>query len=501
MTTFSGFNPVTGESIGTYRAATPDDVSRTARAASGAFAEFASLPGERRGAFLGAAADAIAGLGDELLAVASRETGLAATPRLAGERDRTVFQLRMFADMARDGSWAELVIDPANPTRAPLPKPDLRRVLRPLGPVAVFGASNFPLAYSVAGGDTASALASGCPVIVKGHPAHPGTGEMVARAVHDAAIRTGMPGGVFAFLHAGGDRDHAVGKELVTHPAIKAVGFTGSPAGGMALVRLAADRPEPIPVFAEMGSVNPVLVLPSALGSADQAAPLAEKLAASAVMSGGQMCTCPGLIFAVGGPAFEAFAAALSASFAKSSPVAMLSPRVREGFTRRLFEIGHAAGVMTLAGQNDQRTTLMPPITPTLLRTSSAAFVSTPTLAEECFGPAAILVECTDTADMLVALANVQGSLTGTLWCDPADADAPAALACLEARVGRIIFAGVPTGVEVSPAMVHGGPYPACNRPDTSAVGPLAIRRWCRPVCYQNVPTELLSASLSQGVR
>lgn len=501
MSTFHSYNPVTNERMTEFQAATQAEVQSAAIAAAAAFPKFAALAGPARAAFLEAAADAIAGLGDELLALVSRETGLPASPRLAGERDRTVFQLRTFAGMTRDGSWVEAVVDPANPDRKPLPKPDLRRVLRPLGPVAVFGASNFPLAYSVAGGDTASALASGCPVVVKGHPAHPGTGEMVAKALLSAADRTGMPKGVFAFLHSGGDRDLAVGKELVTHPAIKAVGFTGSPAGGMALVRLAADRPEPIPVFAEMGSVNPVLVLPSALAQAEQVTSLAEKLAASAVMSGGQMCTCPGLIFAVRGPAFEAFAAALSAGFAKSTPVAMLSPRVREGFTRRLHEVGHAASVSTLAGHSDQRTTLTPPVSPTLLRTASAAFTASPTLAEECFGPAAILVECSNTADMLAALANVRGSLTGTLWCDPADADAPAALTALEARVGRIVFAGVPTGVEVSPAMVHGGPYPACNRPDTSAVGPLAIRRWCRPVCYQNVPTELLPSSLAQGVR
>lgn len=498
MTTLSGFDPVTGESIGTYHAATPGEVSGAARAAAGAFAELSALSGEHRGEFLDAIADAIVGLGDELLSRASRETGLAASPRLAGERDRTVFQLRLFAGIAREGTWVEAVIDPANPARTPLPKPDLRRMLRPLGPVAVFGASNFPLAYSVAGGDTASALAAGCPVVVKGHPAHPGTGEMVARAVLAAAERTGMPKGVFAFLHSGGDRDLAVGHELVVHPAIKAVGFTGSPAGGMALVRLAADRSEPIPVFAEMGSVNPVLVLGSALASTEQASLLAEKLAASAVLSGGQMCTCPGLIFAVRGSVFEAFAAALSASFNKSSSVTMLSPRVREGFTRRLNEIGHVAGVMTLAGQNDQRTTFMPPVTPTLLRTTSDAFIASPTLADECFGPAAILVECLDTSDMLAALAIVKGSLTGTLWCDPTDADAPAALAALESRVGRIIFGGMPTGVEVSPAMVHGGPYPACNRPDTSAVGPLAVRRWCRPVCYQNVPAGLLPAPLAR---
>lgn len=493
MTTFHAIHPATGTpGEPSYSAATPAQVDAAARAAANAFR--AGLPRDLRTALLEAAADQIAGLGDGLLTLAAEETGLAATPRLAGERDRTVFQLRTFAGVVREGSWVEATIDHGDPARKPLPKPDVRRMLRPVGPVAVFGASNFPLAYSVAGGDTASALAAGCPVVVKGHPAHPGTGEMVARAVQRACEKAGAPAGTFAFLHAGGDRDLAVGQELVTHPAIQAVGFTGSPAGGMALVRLANGRPQPIPVFAEMGSVNPVVVLPSADDPT-----LGEKLAASAMMSGGQMCTCPGLVFAVKGPHLDALAAGMQAAFAKAAPVVMLSSRVREGYVKKLHETSHARGLETLAGVGDQPPAAGPLTgAPTLLRTTSADFRRDPKLAEECFGPSAIVVACESVDDLLGALELVQGSLTGTLWTNPADANAPRALAALAARAGRVVVNGVPTGVEVCPAMVHGGPFPACNRPDTTAVGAFAIRRWCRPVCWQNTPDALLPEELRE---
>jgi NADP-dependent aldehyde dehydrogenase len=392
----------------------------------------------------------------------------------------------MFANVVREGSWIDAAIDRADPARSPLPKPDLRRMLRPLGPVAVFGASNFPLAYSVAGGDTASALAAGCPVVVKGHPAHPGTGEMVAAAVSRAVAKVGLHPGTFSFLHSGGERDLAVGTELVSHPAIKAVGFTGSPVGGMALVRLAASRSDPIPVFAEMGSVNPVVILPGALAA--NPADLAGKLAASATASYGQMCTCPGLIFAVQSPAFDALKVALSAAFAAAKPAPMLSPRVRDGYLRRLGDNAHTSGVEILAGSESQAS-------PALLAVDAATFIASPGLHEECFGPAAILVACRSVAEMLEAAAHIPGSLTATLWADASD-DASRFVDLLTQRAGRFIVNGVPTGVEVSPAMVHSGPMPACNRPDTTAVGPQAIRRWCRPVCYQNVPQYLLPEEL-----
>jgi NADP-dependent aldehyde dehydrogenase len=468
-------------------AASPPEVAAAARAAADAFR--LGLPKLARAALLDAAADAILAQGDDLLTLASHETSLPASPRLAAERDRTVFQLRMFAAIVREGTWVEAVIDRADPARTPTPKPDLRRILRPLGPVAVFGASNFPLAYSVPGGDTASALAAGCPVVVKGHPAHPETGALVARLFTDAAARLGLHPGTFAFLPSGGNRDLAVGTELVTHPAIKAVGFTGSPAGGMTLVRLAADRPDPIPVFAEMGSVNPVLILHAAL--AKDPARLAATLAASATASFGQMCTCPGLFFAPLGPGFDAFVDALAAAFAAVPPMTMLSPRVRSGYTHRLAENASEPGVTLLAGDASDAA-------PALLRVPADRFIASPALHDECFGPAAVLVACDSPDQLITAAATIRGSLTGTLWTEPSDDPAivRAAADLLLARAGRFIVNGVPTGVEVSPAMVHSGPIPACNRPDSTAVGPHAIRRWCRPVCYQNVPPHLLPDEL-----
>jgi NADP-dependent aldehyde dehydrogenase len=479
----------------TSHAATPHEVDAAAHAADAAFR--AGLPNAARAALLRAVAEGILALGDDLLATAALETSLPASPRLAAERDRTVFQLRMFADLPERPETFEPVIDRADPARTPTPKPDLRRILRPLGPIAVFGASNFPLAYSAPGGDTASAIAAGCPVVVKGHPAHPATGAMIARIFSESIIHLGLHPGTFAYLPSCGDRDLAVGTELVTHPAIKAVGFTGSPAGGMALVRLAANRPDPIPVFAEMGSVNPVVILPSAL--ANDPARLASTLAASATASFGQMCTCPGLFFAVVGPGFDAFAAALANAFAAVKPATMLSPRVQSGYTHRLAENTRQPGVTLLAGNASAVTP-----TPTLLRVSAADFIASPILRDECFGPAAILVACDTTDRLLAAAATLQGSLTGTLWTDPTTSDPTPALAraaadLLLARVGRLIVNSVPTGVEVSPAMVHSGPMPACNRPDTTAVGPHALRRWCRPVCFQNCPPHLLPDDLRDG--
>lgn len=484
MATFSNINPGTGQQGPTFTAASTADVDTAARHAQEAFRS--GLPRAARAELLDAAADELAALGDALLDTAAAETALPAKPRLSGERDRTVSQLRMFANVVREGSWIDAAIDRADPTRTPLPKPDLRRMLRPLGPVAVFGASNFPLAYSVAGGDTASALAAGCPVVVKGHPAHPATSAMVADALDRAVTKAGLHPGTFKLLQSGGDRDIDVGKELVTHPAIKAVGFTGSTAGGMALVRLASARPDHIPVFAEMGSVNPVVILPEALAA--NAPEIASKLATSATASNGQMCTCPGLIFACLGHGFDTFKAALISAFANAPAAPMLTPRVREGFLHRLAENAKAAGVTVAAGSESKAS-------PALLTVDAATFIATPTLHEECFGPAAILVICRSTEEMEQAVAHLPGSLTGTLWADSKD-DALPFVDLLTARVGRFIVNGVPTGVEVSSAMVHSGPMPSCNRPDTTAVGPQAIRRWCRPVCYQNVPQHLLPEEL-----
>lgn len=491
--TFTSTIPSTGQPGPTFHAATPAEVDLACRAAAEAFR--VGLGRAARADFLERAADGLASLGDRLLEQASLETGLPAMPRLAAERDRTVNQLRMFAGVVREGSWVEAILQVGNARRTPVPTNDLRRMLIPLGPVAVYGASNFPLAYSVAGGDTASALAAGCPVVVKGHPSHPGTGAMVAEVMRSTAETSGLPAGTFSYLPAGGDRDLAIAHELISHPAIRAAGFTGSPSGGMALARLAADRPNPIPVYAEMGSVNPVV----ALESAGEAKGVAEKLAASAVASAGQMCTCPGLVFAVRGTWFENLASAMSAAISATPSVVMLNPRIRAAYTERLASHLASDGVRVLAGDANPNSPSGPLVArPALLRVASASFRRNASLAEECFGPAVMLVECDDTADVHASLERIHGSLTGTLWCGTGDPDAPAVMALLAARCGRVIVNGVPTGVEVCAPMVHGGPFPACNRPESTAVGPLAIRRWCRPVCFQNVPESLLPEELHE---
>jgi len=483
MPTFTAASPATGRPLErTFLAATPEDVDRACRHAAAAFAH--GSDDRARAALLREAASGIVSLGDRLLETASDETGLP-LPRLAGERDRTAFTLRMFADLAESGAWRRECVDAAQPDRTPLPKPSLRRFLLPLGPVAVFGASNFPLAYSTAGGDTASALAAGCPVVVKGHALHPSTGDLVASVVTDAVRKVGLHPGMFTLLPAGGERDHAVGAELVVHPAIRAAGFTGSHGGGMALHRLAEARPEPLPVFAEMGSVNPVFVL-SRAASTDGVA-IAERLFASVSNSCGQMCTCPGLIFVPGGAA-AALVERLASLVTESAAQPMLSEGMRRSFVRRIDECRRVGGVHLLAsGRDGTGGGFHQPVV--LLRADAAAFASHPTLRDECFGPSTIIVECEGVEAMVAAADLLPGSLAASMFHAPGDeADGRRLERALLRRVGRLVFNGVPTGVEVSPAMVHGGPYPATNQPHTTAVGAMAIERWCRPVCLQNHP-------------
>lgn len=500
---FYAIDPHNGSEIPIlYLAASPEEVDAAAWAAWQAFHVMQERPAAERAALLEAIAQKIMDLGQDLLAIASDETGLGPA-RLVSERERTVSTLRMFADMVRAGDWVEAAIETGQPSRRPTPKPDLRRMLRPLGPVAVFGAGNFPLAYSTAGGDTASALAAGCPVVVKGHPGHPGTGELVAQAVTAAVTESGFDPGTFSFLHAGGPRELAIGQTLVKHPAIRAVGFTGSVQGGMALARLAAERPDPIPVYAEMGSTNPVFTLPGALES--QADAIAERLAASATAANGQMCTCPGLIFAVRGAGAESLLKAVANQLNGMTPQAMLNERTQRNFSRRISEVAAVSGVEARGGspnaghRAEGENIRDKPIrsSPVIFRTTFDTFRKNPTLHEEIFGPAAIMVVCDDADQLASAAAVIQGSLTGTIWAGAADtALAKTIQAILEQRVGRLIFNGVPTGVEVAPAMVHGGPFPATNQPHTTAVGPFAMTRWTRPICYQNVPEAFLPPEL-----
>lgn len=504
--TFRAVDPETGGLLTpTFAAATPEQVDAACWAAWRAFHDIRGREPRQRAAMLDGAAQAILDLDDELIQTAVSETGLSPA-RLVSERERTVSTLRVFAEVVRRGDWVQACVDQGQPSRRPVPKPDIRRMLRPLGPAAVFGASNFPLAYSTAGGDTASAFAAGCPVVVKGHPAHPGTGELIAQALVRAVDEAGMPSGVFSFLHAGGTRETAVGEELLRHPCIRAVGFTGSFGGGTALARIAADRPDPIPVFAEMGSTNPVFVLSGVLDS--QAEAVAERIASSATIANGQMCTCPGLVFAVRGSGTETLMRAMVDLLNQAKPATMLNHRVRANFTRRVTEVASVDGVELRGGspqaghravQEAEQVELGRPIraSAALFRTNMAVFRQTPTLREEVFGPALILVLCESEEEMAEAAGLIQGSLTGTIWASGTDgAVARRLMGILEHRVGRLIFNGVPTGVEVCASMVHGGPYPATNQPHTTAVGHWAITRWCRPVCFQNCPEVLLPSEL-----
>ncbi|MCA9286275.1 MAG: aldehyde dehydrogenase (NADP(+)) [Phycisphaerales bacterium] len=491
---FRSFAPAGGLNLPPmFQAATDQEVDGAARAAAEAFPVLRDASGSSRAALLERIAEGLAGLGDTLTELASAETGLP-VPRIAAERDRTLFQLRLFAEVARTGDWVEACIEHGDPSRSPAPRPDLRRMLRPLGPVAVFGASNFPLAFSVAGGDTASALAAGCPVVVKGHPLHPATGELVATTIADAVAALDLPVGCFAFLHAGGARSVAVGEELVRHAAVAAVGFTGSHAAGMALARLAASRREPVPVFCEMGSVNPVFVLPAAMAANPTG--WAQTLFSSVTGSVGQMCTCPGVVFVVRSAGSELFVEALEQAFRAAPAQPMLSARIHAAYAARIDELSQLAGVRaTIAPEG-------PGVAgrPAVLVVDWNVFRSTAVLAEECFGPSTVVVECDDLDVMEEAAAAVHGTLAASLWMNDADQAAASRLfPRLERRAGRVVVNGPPTGVEVSAAMVHTGPAPASNRPDATAVGPLSIRRWCRPVCFQNVPDALLPPELKDA--
>ncbi len=462
------------------------EVERPCALAEAAFDAFRETTPEARAAFLEACAAKIAALGDALTERAMAETGLPRA-RLEGERGRTAGQLRLFAALLREGSWAEARIDPALPDRQPLPRADLRLRMIPLGPVAVFGASNFPLAFSVAGGDTAAALAAGCPVVVKAHSAHPGTSEMVGHAIAAAVRDCGMPAGTFSLLFGSGGE---VGQALVADARIKAVGFTGSRAGGTALMRTAAARPEPIPVYAEMSSINPVVLMPAALEARAEA--LAAGFVASLTMGAGQFCTNPGLILALDSPGLDRFIAAASARLREAPAQVMLTPGILRAYTE---------GVAQLATHATPRAEGLPASglqgVAALFETDAARFTANHALAEEVFGSASLVVRCPDLATLARLAAGLEGQLTATLHLDAADHEAARALLpVLERRAGRVLCNGWPTGVEVSHAMVHGGPFPATSDGRSTSVGTLAIGRFLRPVCYQDLPDALLPPAL-----
>lgn len=488
MTAFRSVIAATGEAHGDELPVHgPADVAAACALAEAAFDAFRSADYEVRARLLEGIADEILGIGDVLIETAMAESGLP-RGRLEGERGRTMGQLRLFANVVRRGDWLQVRIDPALPDRQPAPRPDLRLRMIPLGPVAVFGASNFPLAFSTAGGDTASALAAGCPVVVKGHPAHPLTGALVAQAVARAVAQAGLPEGVFQHLVG---PSHELGEALVRDPRIAAVGFTGSRSGGLALARIAQGRPVPIPVYAEMSSINPVLLLPEALKA--RGADIGAQFAQSLTMGAGQFCTNPGLVLAVAGEGLDAFVAAASGAVATAPAQVMLTGGIRNAYTQGTAALAENAAVETLAtGPADQGLAGA-----ALFRTTATQFLADQALGHEVFGAASVIVVCADEAEMRAVLQGLEGQLTATLQIDPADETAARRLLpVLERKVGRILVNGWPTGVEVCEAMVHGGPYPATSDGRTTSVGTMAIDRFLRPVCYQNFPAALLSEEL-----
>lgn len=460
------------------------DVRAACALADDAFDSFRATAPDARAAFLDRIASGIEAQGRELIARAMAETGLPHA-RLAGECNRTMGQLRLFARALRLGRCFDVRIDPALPDRTPFPRPDLRMIRIGIGPVAVFGASNFPFAFSVAGGDTASALAAGCPVVARAHPAHPGVSELMGRIVRDAVAASGLPEGVFSLL---GGPSHEIGAALVRDPAIMAVGFTGSRAGGLALAAMAAARPVPIPFYGELSAINPVYLLPDALEA--RAETLGKDFIASLTREAGQFCTNPGLILAVESPALDRFRAAALAALDDSAAQTMLTGGIHAAYESGVAALAERPGVTCLgrgAPGGPQACQAA------LFETSAAAFMADPALGQEIFGATSLLVTCPDSATMQALTAGLEGQLTATLHMAPTDLPlARSLMPMLERKAGRILANGWPTGVELCDAMVHGGPFPATTDPRTTSVGTAAIERFLRPVCYQDIPETLL---------
>jgi NADP-dependent aldehyde dehydrogenase len=472
-----------------FMQATAEEVHAAAQAAAAAYPAFRNLPATRRAEFLEAIAAQLDALDDEFVALVTRETALP-TARIQGERSRTSGQMRLFAQVLRRGDFYGARIDRALPERQPLPRVDLRQYRIGVGPVAVFGASNFPLAFSTAGGDTAAALAAGCPVVFKAHSGHMATAEYVADAIIRAAEQTDMPQGVFNMIYGAG-----VGETLVKHPSIQAVGFTGSLKGGRALCDMAAARPQPIPVFAEMSSINPVLVLPEALLTRGEK--IAGELVASVVQGCGQFCTNPGLVIGIRSPQFSAFTVRLSALMAEQPAQTMLNAGTLGSYKKGVQALLDHPGITHLAGQDQHGNQAQPQL---FKADVSLLFKGDPLLQEEVFGPTTIVVEVADKAELQQALHSLHGQLTTTLIGEAQDLQEHAdLLVLLEQKAGRVLFNGYPTGVEVCDAMVHGGPYPATSDARGTSVGSLAIERFLRPVCYQNCPDALLPAALKNA--
>lgn len=489
-------NPATGETIAPdFRGGSAKDVDDACTLAMHAFDAYRATSLEQRAGFLEAIAQGILDLGDVLVERVMSESGLP-RGRVEGERGRTVGQLRLFAGLVREGRWLNVTLDSALPERKPLPRADLRAQKIPLGPVAVFGASNFPLAFSVAGGDTASALAAGCPVVAKSHPSHLGTSELVGRVIQKAVADCGLPEGVFSLVVGDGN---AVGEALVSHPAIQAVGFTGSRRGGRALVAIAAGREVPIPVFAEMSSINPVFLLPGALSQ--RAETIAQGLIDSVTLGTGQFCTKPGIVIGIEGADFDRFQRAAEASVEAKTATTMLNSGIHKAYEHGTAQWAGEEKVNKLAsGQASESATATYAGQPMVFATKAQHFLTKPALMEEVFGPAALLIACRDADEMIAVAENINGQLTATLHVADEDAElGRRLLPILERKAGRILANGFPTGVEVSYAMVHGGPSPATSDSRVTSVGAMAIERFLRPVCYQDIPSALLPEPLKDG--
>ena len=467
------------------------DINQVMQNAGAAFTAYQKTKPEARALFLESIANNIESLGDALLAKTSVETNLP-LPRLTGERGRTTMQLRMFAQMLREGSWVEATVDTAIPDKTP-PKPDIRKMLIPIGPVVVFGASNFPYAYSTAGGDTASALAAGCPVVVKAHPGHLQTSAMIAGAIEAAVISSGMPAHTFQHVT---DASFEAGKALVQHPVTAAVGFTGSYTGGKALYDYAAARKNPIPVFSEMGSINPVIFLPDTL--AKNAENLAKQYAGSITMGAGQFCTNPGLLIALEGEGLQNFLQHLATEMSAIAPAKMLHAGIHKAYYAKRQDALDQKGVTLLSNSNTTHAELE--AIPSVATVSGNTFLEDPLLHEEVFGPYSLMVICKDIDEMKAVWKSLAGQLTTTLMGTDQDFSENESLLDIAPSIaGRILFNGVPTGVEVCPSMVHGGPFPASTDGRFTAVGINAVKRWVRPVCYQNCPDHLLPDALKSS--
>ena len=488
--TFQTFNPELNKNNNQiFYEASDDEILESVNLAKIAFERYKKTTPKERSNFLNSIADEILAVSDNLLEVYCSETGLPAG-RSRGELKRTIGQLRSFADLALDGSWVEASIDTAIPDREPIPKPDLRKMLIPLGPIVVFGASNFPLAYSTAGGDTASALAAGCPVIVKSHPMHAGTGEIVSGAIISAVKKNNMPNGIFSNLNS---KDINVGVQLVNHTNIKAIGFTGSLKGGRSIYDLASKRETPIPVFAEMGSTNPIIIMPDKIKNDYQE--LAVKFAKSITVGSGQFCTNPGMIISIKGDEMDKFIECLKLEINKIEPTCMLHPNIHNAYNSNAKQAIANKNVEILY-QSDYVSKQNYP-EHILATVNSDEFISNKNIHHEVFGPFSLIIKCNDMDDLKKVVTSIQGQLTGTIIGENDEIYQNQDLIdLLGERVGRIIFNGVPTGVEVCPSMLHGGPYPATTDSRFTAVGIHSIKRWVRPFSYQDFQDEVLPDEL-----